>query len=202
MDGVKLYDSDKESLQAHLQTYNQANAVSQIHEDRRTLEEVAFYPAHDPRRETDEYKAIHKKLCVDQDLPCLICGVRNSTLNSGEKGNPFGAKQMETHHHLIEWALANAIDADKFNKILLPNLRHKHPEKEEYKTEFAREQIFDWVDHSSDNLWVLCDIHHRHKFLGIHAITYPIWSPQNLLADDFVEYVRKQLGSEDPSKID
>jgi hypothetical protein len=37
------------------------------------------------------------------------------------------------------------------------------------------------VDHSPDNLWVLCDVHHRHKFVGIHAITYPIWGPQDLV---------------------
>jgi hypothetical protein len=25
---------------------------------------------------------------------------------------------MDTHHHVVEWALANAIDPEKFNKII------------------------------------------------------------------------------------
>ncbi len=28
---------------------------------------------------------------------------------------------------------------------------------------------------------MLCDVHHRHKFVGIHAITYPIWGPQDVV---------------------
>jgi hypothetical protein len=49
------------------------------------------------------------------------------------------------------------------------------------------------VDHSEDNLWVLCDVHHRAAFLGIHEITYPIWSPADMLIDDFENYVKEQI---------
>jgi hypothetical protein len=108
----KLYGTDKETLEKHLQTYVQANYAKQIHSTHQTLEEVAFYPAHDPRRETKEYKAVHDKLCNKMDLACLVCGVRKSTLNN-DKLNPYGAKQMETC-----WALANAVDVGKFNTIL------------------------------------------------------------------------------------
>jgi len=48
----------------------------------------------------------------------------------------------------------------KFNKVLLANLRRKHPDKEDYKKDFTADDIADWVDHSPDNLWVLCDVHH------------------------------------------
>ena len=40
--------------------------------------------------------------------------------------NRYGAKAMETHHHVIEWALANAIDPAKFNRSILPHLKLRH----------------------------------------------------------------------------
>ena len=166
--------------------------VNQIHENRRQLDERAFYPAHDKRTESSEYDKVHKKLCIELDLPCLVCGVKNSTLKD-EKENIYAAKQMETHHHIIEWALANAVDVDHFNKTLRPNLAHRHPNKEIYNREMTQKDILDWVDHSEDNLWVLCDVHHRHKFLGIHEISYPIWCSQDLLKSDFEEYVKNQI---------
>jgi hypothetical protein len=166
--------------------------LTEIHEMRRQLQEIDFYPAHDKRLETPEYKAAHKKLAIDQDLPCMVCGVRNSTLKDPAK-NPFGAKQMETHHHVIEWALANAVDVDKFNATLLPNLQARHPNDPAYQKPFTAEDICNWVDHNEDNLWVLCDVHHRAPFFGIHAITHPIWGPQDLLRDDFVEYARGEI---------
>src|SRR6516164_10906115 len=94
--------------------------ITAIHLNKRLLKEMAFYPAHDKRRETPAYSAIHKKLTIQMDLPCLICGVKHSTLDD-PKQNRYGAKAMETHHHVIEWSLANAIDTDKFNEILLPH---------------------------------------------------------------------------------
>ncbi len=166
--------------------------VKDIHENRRQLDERAFYPAHDKRTESSKYSAVHKKLCIDLDLPCMVCGVKNSTLKNPEE-NTYGARAMETHHHIIEWALANAIDAARFNKALRPNLAHRHPDNPVYKKDMTLDEIKDWVDHSEDNLWVLCDVHHRHKFLGIHEISYPIWCPQDLLAPQFEDYVKKQV---------
>jgi hypothetical protein len=32
---------------------------------------------------------------------------------------------------------------------------------------------------------VLCDIHHRAPFMGIHAITRPHWDPQDLVFPKF-----------------
>jgi len=168
--------------------------VSKIHENPRLLKEIAFYPEHDKRRETEEYKAVHKRLAQELDLPCLICGVRNSTLKDKQK-NSYGAKQMETHHHIIEWALANAVSVEKFNSAMLPNLRRRHPGKPEYEKEFTQEDIRNWVDHNEDNLWVLCDVHHRAQYFGIHEITDPIWGPQDLLRDDFEEYARKEIAA-------
>ena len=61
---------------------------------------------------------------------CLICGVANETLTQPVRRenlslNSYGAMQLETHHHVIEWALANAIDPDKFNERILPSLQRE-----------------------------------------------------------------------------
>ncbi len=175
----------------HDQLSTQA-VISDIHENRRQLDERAFYPAHDVRKESAAYAKVHKELCIESNLPCLVCGVRHSTLGDTTE-NRYGARAMETHHHIIEWALANAVDVDRFNKTLRPNLAHRHPGEEVYKQDMTEQQVHDWVDHSADNLWVLCDVHHRHKFLGIHEISYPIWCPQDLLRPDFENYVKKQV---------
>lgn len=166
--------------------------VVKQHIQNHTIHELQFYPEHDVRRETDEYKAVHRKLTVDLDLPCLVCGVRHSSLSVAAE-NPYGAKQMETHHHIVEWALQNAIDVGKFNKILRPHLAARHPQRAEYRADMDETRIRAWVDHSEDNLWVLCDVHHRAMYLGIHELTYPIWSPMNLLRDDFEAWVKSEI---------
>ena len=163
-----------------------------VHVVHRLLDESAFYPGHEARAETPEYKKVHDDLTGKKDLPCLVCGVKKSTLKD-KKENPYGAKQMETHHHIVEWSLANAIDVAKFNKALRPNLANKHPQNPVYQKAMTAKDIADWVDHCPDNLWVLCDVHHRAKYFGIHEISYPIWAPMDLLQDNFSEYVRNEL---------
>ena len=107
--------------------------------------------------------------------------------------NPYAAKQLETHHHVIEWALANAIDTDKFNKLVFPHLKIRHPER--YTNPLTSKEVRDWVDHSPDNLWVLCDVHHRAKWFGIHEITDPLWGPQDIFSDAFLDKIRQAIGS-------
>ena len=162
------------------------------HAVERMLHEVAFYPPHDVRKESPLYAKSHDDLVRKQDLPCLACGVKQSTLKD-PKQNPFGAVQMETHHHVIEWALANAIDPAKFNQHVLPGLLRRNPEKYgPMKKGMTQKQILDWVDHDEDNLWVLCDVHHRHVFVGIHAITFPIWGPQDLVNEELLQNIMEQ----------
>lgn len=172
-------------------------AVAKTHKVARDLHEVAFYPEHDKRTESPQYKKAHEHLTKDLDLPCLVCGVKSSTLGDAME-NPYGARQMETHHHVIEWALANAIDPAKFNKAIRPHLAHRH-DRPAYKRDMSAQEIADWVDHSEDNLWVLCDVHHRARYFGIHEISYPIWCPQDLLKEDFEDYVRKELDRAPPA---
>ena len=185
---AKSTNGDIQRLSDHASNYHIVKRHIQQHD----INELQFYPEHDKRRETPEYKKAHEHLVYELDLPCLVCGVKNSTLDDPDE-NPYGAKQMETHHHVVEWALQNAIDVKKFNKTLRPHLAHQHPDDDEYKKDFTKDQIKAWVDHSEDNLWVLCNVHHRAKYLGIHEITYPIWCPMDLLRDDFETWVEKEI---------
>ena len=150
-----------------------------------------FYPEHDRGVDSPQYAQVHKRLCITMDLPCLVCGVRNSTLANPAE-NRYGARQLETHHHVIEWALADAVDVARFNKTIRPHLQARQKDQPIYQRDMSAQEVHDWVDHAEDNLWVLCDIHHRHQALGIHKIAYPVWCPQDLLRPDFAEYVRQQ----------
>jgi hypothetical protein len=177
-------------LSDQLATYKQVQRHIQHH----VIDELQFYPEHDRRVETPEYKTTHDHMVHELKLPCLICGVTVDSLGNPEV-NRYGAKQLETHHHVIEWALAEAVDAEKFNKWLRPHLAHRHPNDPvwAYETSFDQQKILDWVDHSEHNLWVLCDVHHRAKYAGIHEITYPTWSPMDLLRADFEDWANSEI---------
>ena len=171
--------------------------ISKVHAVGRLLREIVNYPGHAARRSSPEYVKAHNYLVKKLDLPCLACGVRNSTLKDPTQ-NRLGAKQMETHHHIIEWALANAIDLDKFNQRVVGQLRAKRHHDPVYDKDFTQTQLLEWIDHHQDNLWVLCNVHHRQALLGIHEITFPIWGPQDLVRDDFV-YIPSKKGGPSPT---
>lgn len=135
----------------------------------RILHECAYYPAHPPRSEGEAYKAIHHKLVVVEDLPCYICGAKYS------EGSP-----NETHHFHLEWALAEAADAEKL---------HADNPSVPLNDEQA---LLNWIDHSEENLLVLCPDHHRHKLMGIHNISHPDWIAQKYLKDEFLKEWKKQ----------
>jgi hypothetical protein len=40
---------------------------------------------------------------------------------------------------------------------------------------------------------VLCDVHHRARFFGIHQITGPVWGPQHILRDEFIARARSEI---------
>jgi hypothetical protein len=173
-------------------------ASSSFHENRRRLDERAFYPPHDARESSSAYRRVHEEMVMEGG--CLVCDVTNDILKDPSKRadlslNPYGAIQLETHHHVIEWALANAIDPDKFNKRIFPFLQKRHG-KDRYPHPLDPKEVPEWVDHSKDNLWVLCDVHHRAKFFGIHEITDPIWGPQDILSDEFLKRVRDAIAKE------
>lgn len=175
-----------------------SNQIIKAHGKFLEFKEADFYPEHDKRKSSREYREAHNKLVVEENRPCLICGVTNKLLSDDAKKqdkklNPFFAKQIETHHHVIEWSLANAIDIDKFNSTIRINLMNKHKNNPLYQKEMTQQEMLDWVDHSADNLWTLCDVHHRHTYFGIHHVTYPNWVPQNLYTKIFLDALDEKI---------
>ena len=130
-----------------------------VHELKRTLNENVFYPEHPPRRASLEFEATRKRLIVDMDTPCWICGIRRST----------GGK-MELHHEVVEWALENAVDPAKLG-VEFPDVTD----------EISLRTFID----SGLNGMVLCDRHHRHIEEGIHSLTYPIWRAQRYVRQGY-----------------
>jgi hypothetical protein len=154
------------------------------HYERVTLQEYRLYPEHEQRRASAGYRRTRKRLVEDEDGPCLVCGVRRSTLDQ-KRHNPFGAAQMETHHRMVEWALIEAIDLGRFNERVVARFRASRPGDTTYANDFSQQQMEDWIDHHEDNLWVLCDKHHRAPYMGIHALSQPTWGPQDLVFPRF-----------------
>jgi hypothetical protein len=107
----------KQCIEEYDELNKKQRKVMRVHENHRRLDEKAFYPDHPERTESHEYIKTHRRLVRDKKLPCIICGVTYEILSDPEKRenpklNPYGAIQLETHHHVVEWALANAVDPD------------------------------------------------------------------------------------------
>ncbi len=147
--------------------------VTKLHVVRRILQEAVTYPAHPPGTESAEYRQVHHHLIYELDEPCWICGVRRSTLNDPAQ-NPCKATQMETHHDGLEWALANAVDPAKIYADF----------KDKGMAAPTDAALRAWLD-SEGAMTVLCDVHHRKRFRGIHVITYPVWAPQRWVLSGF-----------------
>jgi hypothetical protein len=186
------------SIQQHAEAAKAKTRILEARVAGRTLEEIDFYPERPAREETKGFRAIKKDMIVKRDMPCHICGVTHSILTDpvkrkDHKLNPYGATQMELHHQHTECQLALAISLDKFNAKVYPWLHRVHPDK--YPNPLTQQELLDWVDHGEENMQALCDICHRHKYLGVHAITGPIWNPQDLYNDDFQEFVQEKLAA-------
>lgn len=127
---------------------------------KRTLHEVAWYPPHDPRAASPQYRRVHHKLVVDMDEPCWICGTRNSA-----------GGRMETHHAEIEWAAEKAFEDDG---VMLAKLVADLGTLIHGVDATALREFLD----SEGNMLVLCATHHRGPWEGIHSVTYPAWKLQ------------------------
>lgn len=137
-----------------------SSASVEGHSQTRQLVESIWYPSHEARKASAEYKRVHHHLVYEIDEPCWICGVRQSQLPLGE--------HMETHHWHVEWALANRIDPS----LIIADF----PDMGRGDDVHLRH----WLD-SEGNMLVLCSAHHRHGLIGIHSITYPAWCAQRWL---------------------
>jgi hypothetical protein len=122
------------------------------------------------RRDTD----IHEKLVQTFDLPCLVCGVRRSTLRRPDE-NPYGARRLGTHYRIVEWALANAPDVRKLYDRIVEHARARPRDAE---AGAADDDMGAWIDRHEDHPWVLCDVHHRRVTGGVEEIGTRPGSPQ------------------------
>lgn len=160
---------------------------------RRTLSETVWYPAHPPRTASALYTQTHHRLVALEDRPCVVCGVRNSTLMD-PRHNKVDAKAIETHHALIEWAGANAIDWDKLaadhpeltSLVALAGAYHAHllANGGAFSGTLDPAIVTAFVD-SPDQMLVICDQHHRSAGKGVHMITGPIWELQRYERGDW-----------------
>ena len=135
----------------------------------RTLKESVHYPPHGPRR-GPAYKifnAARHHLIDVLDAPCWICGVTKTQLAAGLSADhpAFGATAMEAHHNLAEFSALPEIDWQKVSADF-PQLGI-HSDEE-----------FLCMAESEGGLLILCSIHHRSPYRGIHAITEPAWKLQ------------------------
>lgn len=147
----------------------------------RTLHEVAWYPQHDPRKASAEYRKTHDLLVVKIDTPCWICGIRNST----------GGK-METHHSELEWAAEKAFEDDgQMLAGLVADLNGKI-------TASTPADLREFLD-SEGNMLILCATHHRGPYTGIHSITYPVWKLQRYEHADGFQFVRQTAAPASPT---
>lgn len=148
---------------------------------RRTLEEQVFYPPHDPRKASRVYHKTHKRLVVEMDEGCWICGVKHSdVLRMPEAERKHW--QIETHHSELEWAAEKAFEDDD---EMLAKLEADIDEK------FADDKALrDWLD-SEGNMLVLCATHHRGGRTGIHMISYPAWKLQRWQTNHGWEFIKQ-----------
>ena len=135
---------------------SETSDVLKVHVEHAAISSYELIPPHAPRENTPEYEAAHRHLVYGLDTPCLKCGVRRSTLGDADQ-NPFGAKDIETHHKHIMRSLADACDPAKVAKSF-PDAGI-----------VDQASLLRWID-SEANLIVLCDVHHRSTHYGIHHV--------------------------------
>ena len=150
--------------------------IEEVHETSLSVDMIEETPPHPPRVDTPEYKKSHHLLVVVLDKPCMVCGVRTSTLTNASL-NPFKASALETHHYPIERSLADACDPLKVHASF--------PQVVDLAT------FVQFID-SPANLLVLCDVHHRSPSLGIHHLVTQDWAILPFLKSGYVIAASKE----------
>ena len=151
--------------------------VPEPHREIRTLREVVAYPPHEPRTTDVHYKIFeHARRHLIHDLGAG-CWIGGATLMQIKAGLPpghscAGAKQLEAHHAVAEFAGLNEIDWQKVAKDFPQAGLHS----DEDFLNFAQ---------SEGGLTILCDRHHRSAGQGIHSVTYPAWLLDRYAQDEW-----------------
>lgn len=138
---------------------------------------VEFFPSHEPREADSHYHLFNearKKLKASGRWACWVCGQTEEQL-----GEP-----LELHHTVVEYALQNGIDIEKF--------KHKFPEF----NVTTDEEFFAFVEGSEANLTVLCRDHHR-GLHGVHSLPMPVWRALAVWRDDLPSPAQVIRGDKD-----
>ena len=127
---------------------------------------MAVYPPHGPRSTDPHYKIFHaaRHHLIDVlGVGCWIGGVTKAQLGAVPDGHLCsGAKQLEAHHHIAEFAGLPEIDWRKVAADF-PQLG------------IDSDEAFLEAAEADGGLLILCDKHHRSAYHGIHSITEPVW---------------------------
>lgn len=137
------------------------------HQTPRTLHEIASYPPHGPRETDPNYKIFHQARSHLIDVLGVGCWIGGATKTEIQHGLPtdhlcFGAKGLEAHHHIAEFAGLNEIDWRKVAADFPQLGIHSDAE-------------FLMMAESEGGLMIICSKHHRAPYHGIHSITEPVW---------------------------
>ena len=137
--------------------------VTPAHTQKTTYTVEEWFPAHEPRESDPHYGLFNKtraRLKRLGALKCWRCGDVDGSATSDENG--VGGKiQVELHHSVVEYSLANAVDVVKFIDL--------YPE-----FHISDDDTFLQFCESEGNLLALCVKCHRGK-QGIHCCQYPGW---------------------------
>ena len=134
--------------------------VVAAHEQKQTIHITEYYPSHLPRSNDPHYHLFNQSKERLKKMGKYVCWVNNKDCGG----------QLELHHNLVEYSLANGVDIKKFSEAF-PEL---HIENDE---DFLQ------AIESEGGLLVLCSYHHI-GFGGIHLLPYPLFSIQKYWKDD------------------
>lgn len=134
----------------------------------RTLHELAHYPQHEPDRAKDPYYRVFDRtrhhLIDVLAVPCWIGGASAAQIKAGLPPEHLchGCTGLELHHNPLEYAGLSEIDWRRF------------------AAEFPTLGIHSDADflaaaEGEGNATILCSLHHRAPYQGVHSITYPLW---------------------------
>ncbi|WP_030237930.1 hypothetical protein [Streptomyces sp. NRRL S-350] len=128
------------------------------HDQPATHRYTMHFPAHEPREDDPHYAAFNAyRKHHRQGAACYV----------GERaGHDQCAGNLELHHAVLEFAVANAADAEALHKDF--------PEISEHAT---AEEITDWAESSPGQFRWLCAFHHRGAG-GAHTASHADWTAQ------------------------
>lgn len=124
-------------------------AVTPAHEQEITIRLIERWPDHEPRKDDPHYKYFRAAKARLKRQGLLKCQVDSD----------YHAGNVELHHVLVEFAHANDVDVEKFNRLY-----GLHLDDESFRRYIEEE----------GNLEPLCTLHHRGQE-GVHSLPEPEW---------------------------